>query len=485
MGRGSVRNASCTILDKVNDHMDAPWDRRIINLAYSRLLLPYFEPRSYRGVSKIQREYEATERLPLATNLQTQWRSLLQMLQHAYDTTAFYRQRFDAAGVSVKDIQSPDDLKKIPPVTRDDLRAHALDMCSRSFAPDQLTKAATGGTTDTPVTLYRNASSLPYKNAVQARFNAWADFRPGDKTFFLWGAQSDYAANPSWRWRFYDQRLMRRFWAPTSVFNREVFTNYRDRLNRMRPRVMYAYPTPLALFSEFLSESGADYHRPAVVITTAELLLGDQRALIEQAMGGKVFDHFGARDFGMIAAECAAHDGLHLNPHAAFIEHIPLASMETADLHEMLVTDLLNFGMPLIRYKVNDCSVLGRQDCSCGVGYPKIQKIMGRTTDNFYLADGTVVSGVVARRLGNYCPGIKKIQIVQEALDYFEVRYVTGPGFADSDVQTLRQKLFEAFGKEVRLELRSLPDIERERSGKTRLCISKVGPRGKRGGHPS
>ncbi|MEO5935991.1 MAG: hypothetical protein ABIP81_02150 [Terriglobales bacterium] len=456
--------------------MHASWGRRVINLTYARLLLPYFEPRSYRGVSQIQSQYAAKEQLPLEENLDTQWQSLRKMLQHAYETTPFYRRRFDEAGFSVKQLQSPDDLQKIPPLTRDDLRAHALEMCSNLFTPEQMTKAATGGTTDTPVTLYRNATSLPFKNAVQARFNAWADFRPGDKTFFLWGAQSDYAANPSWRWRLYDQTVMRRFWAPTSVFNREIFEKYRDHLNRMRPRVVYAYPTPLALFSEFLLDSGKEYHRPEVVICTAELLSEDQRSLVEKAMGRKMFDHFGARDFGMIAAECAVHDGLHLNPHSAFIEHIPLAGTENNGLNEMLVTDLLNFGMPLIRYQVNDCSVLGMQECSCGVGYPKIQKIMGRVTDNFYLADGTVVSGVVARRLGNYCPGIKKIQIVQEAFDRFEVRYVAGPGMAESDTQTLRKKIHEVFGN-VQLDLRQVPDIERERSGKTRLCISKVKPK--------
>jgi phenylacetate-CoA ligase len=456
--------------------MDASLGQRLTNWAYAELVLPFFEPRSYRGVSALQRECANHERQPLAQNLAAQWEGVQRILAHAYETTSFYRRRFDEAGVNIHQIQSPADLQKIPPVTRDDLREHAKEMCSHLFTPEQLTKAATGGTTDTPVTLYRNASCLPHKNAVQARFNTWAGFRPGDKTFFLWGAQSDYAANPSWRWRMYDQTLMRRFWAPTSVFNRRIFEDYRTRLNQMRPRVMYAYPTPLALFSEFLLDGKTEFHRPDVVICTAELLAEDQRALIEKAMGCKVFDHFGARDFGMIAAECAAHDGLHLNPHAAYIEHIPLTSMEDENLNEMLVTDLLNLGMPLIRYKVNDCSIVDSQSCSCGVGYPKIQKIMGRTSDNFFLPDGTVVSGVVARRLGNYCPGIKKLQIVQETMSSFEVKYVPGPGFADSDVQMLRSKVREVFGASVQLELRAVKDIERERSGKTRLCISKVKP---------
>lgn len=449
------------------------WGRKLSSRVYAHALLPYFEPRSYRGVTRVAQQYEAMERLPLQVNLDAQWEAVGRMLRHAYETSPYYRRLWKECGISPEQIQSPDDLKQIPALTRDDLRSHGQEMCSSRFTPKEMMKAATGGTTDTPVTLYRSTACLPYKNAVQARFNAWADYLPGDKTFFLWGAQSDYPANPSWRWRFYDQKLMRRYFAPTSVFNPEIFVRYTQKLNTMRPQVIYAYPTPLALFSEYLLASGKDYHRPRVVICTAELLSDEFRAVIQKTFECPVFDHFGARDFGMIAAECSAHDGLHLHPLSAFIEHLPLEG--ESGLTEMFVTDLLNFGMPLIRYKVNDCSLVGPQGCSCGVGYPKIQKVVGRMTDNFYLADGTVVSGVVARRLGNYCPGIRKLQIIQEAVDRFVVRYVPGDEVSEADITMLRKKLEDAFG-DVRLDLQPVADIPRERSGKTRLCITHVKP---------
>lgn len=450
--------------------------RPLINWTYGSVLLPLLERRSYWGVASLERQYAAHEQRTLAENRERQWREMQTMLRHAYETTPFYRRRFDEAGIPPQSIQSPDDLQRLPQLTRDDLRHHVNEMLSARFRPDQLTKAATGGTTDTPVTLYRSAASLPYKNAVQARFNAWAGFRPGDKVFYLWGAQSDYAPNPSWRWRFYDQTLMRRFWAPTSVFNEKVYAEYREILGRMRPRVMYAYPVPLAMFSEYLLAKGGDYHRPEVVISTAELMTDEQRRTIEAAMGSPVFEQYGARDFGMVAGECSAHRGMHWNPHAVFIEQLPLAGMESEGLHEMIVTDLLNFGMPLIRYRVNDCCLPGAQECSCGIGYPKIERVMGRTSDNFYLADGTAVSGVIARRLGNYCPGVSKLQLIQEAYDRFTIRYIAGPGFTPGDVERMREKLLEAFGRTARLDFERVETIERERSGKTRLCISRVTP---------
>ena len=341
---------------------------------------------------------------------------------------------------------TPSDFAKIQPLTRDDIRTHLAELCSDRFAPEELAEAATGGTTDTPVSILRSRSSLPEKNAAQLCFNRWAGFEPGDKVFYLWGARQDYSENPSWRWRLYDRHLMRRVWAPTSLFNESVLESYRISLNRFRPRIIYAYPTPLALFSEYLRDSGKEFHRPTSAILTAEPLLENQRRVIEETLGCRVFEHYGSREFAMIAGECERHQGLHLNPAVAFVEFVPVEGAEVEGLHEILVTDLLNYGMPLIRYRVNDCVLLGAEACACGRGYPLIRQITGRTTDVFHLPNGDFVPGVaLTNRVLKVCPGLKKVQVIQEALDFFRVRYVPGADFVPADLDLLRTNLKKFF----------------------------------------
>ena len=65
----------------------------------------------------------------------------------------------------------------------------------------------------------------------------------------------------------------------------------------------------------------------------------------------------------MVGAECEMHQGMHLNPSAVFVEFMPLQGAEEEGLHEILVTDLLNYGMPLIRYRINDCAILAPNPC--------------------------------------------------------------------------------------------------------------------------
>jgi phenylacetate-coenzyme A ligase PaaK-like adenylate-forming protein len=458
---------------KPNHQPNSP---RLINSAYlagARFLYG----KDYSGLKRNLDDFAARELRPLAENQQRQWDALLGVLRNAYDSTPFYRERFDQAGVRPGDIHSPVDLQKIPPLLREDLRVRHDDLWSRCYARESLREAATGGTTDTPVPILRSPEAIEKRLAVHMRFNNWAGLWPGDKIFYLWGAQSDYAQNPTWRWRFYDRYLMRRVWAPTSLFNEQVMESHLRLLNGFRPRIIYAYPTPLSLFCEYLRSTGKTFHRPHSAICTAEPLLASQRKLIEEVLGCPLFEMYGSREFGMIAADCECHQGLHLNPFTAYIEFLPLPGADTEGMCEILVTDLSNHSMPLIRYRINDCAFPSDQPCACGRGYPLVRQFTGRTGDVFLLPNGDRVPGVaLTNRVLKVCPGLKKVQLIQETLKNFRVRYVPGPSFSSQDLDLLRQNLTKFFPSGLAWQFDQVMDIERERSGKTRFCISRVTP---------
>lgn len=116
-----------------------------------------------------------------------------------------------------------------------------------------------------------------------------------------------------------------------------------------------------------------------------------------------------------------------MNPHASYVEFQSISETSGDGLLEVVVTDLLNYGMPMIRYKINDCVEGGWKRCSCGRGYPLIRGVTGRTGDNFYLSNGDVVPGVsLTNRVIKACPGLKKTQIVQETMDSIRLRFVRG-----------------------------------------------------------
>lgn len=447
---------------------------RIFSDIYMGAFLPGLHPDTYGGLRSRWRRYEEREQMTLARNRELQWQAVVAMLQHAHDTTPYYRRMFESAGIRVADIQTPSDLQKLPVLTKQDIQRGFDDLWSRKYRREELLGAATGGTTDTPVPLLRDAECARERMAVRLRFNAWASLYPGDKVFWLWGARTDFPVAPSWRWRLYDRYLMRRHWAPTSLLNEQVLEQYAQELERFQPKAIIAYPTPLSLFAEYLLGRKGGYFRPASVISTAEPLTPDQRTVIDRAFGS-VFDHYGSRDFGMIAAECEQHAGLHVNPAAVFLEYAPLSS--GSEVREVLVTDLLNHGMPMIRYRVNDCASEYAEPCACGRGYPQMQSLEGRTTDNFYLANGDVVPGVAfTNRLIKVCPGIRKMQLIQEDYTRFRIRYVPSSELREEDLSQVRSKFSDFVGSQVDISFEEVAEIGREASGKTRFAISHVRP---------
>jgi phenylacetate-CoA ligase len=445
------------------------------SLIYSSLILPKFDAKSYAGLYANLSKGRELEGRPLAQNLESQWAKTQAMLRHAYATVPFYRERFDNHGIRPEDIRTPADLQRIPVLTRDDIRNNFERLASTDYKREDLLQAATGGTTDSPVPILRNRECIPLRNAIQAQFESWAGVNPGDKIFWLWGARIDFVENPSWRWRFYDQHLMRRMWAPTSLLNESVLADYAKRLDAFRPDAIIAYPTPLSVFCDYLLATDYKGHLPRTAICTAEPLTGEQREVIERALHCKVFELYGARDFGMVGGECEQHDGMHLNPFTIFAEILPLKDAD--GVSEIIATELLNFGFPLIRYRINDCVYPRSPICACGRGFPLIGKIEGRITDNFYLPNGDLVPGVsLTNRVIKTASGIKKMQVIQERLDAFVIRYVPDSAFNASSIPDLTKKFETFLGSGIQFEFTQVDEIPRERSGKTRLCISKVPP---------
>ncbi|MGH9414674.1 MAG: phenylacetate--CoA ligase family protein [Terriglobales bacterium] len=449
------------------------------NRLYAAAVLPAFDA-GYRGLGRRMAAFRHWELMPAARVGALHLEALRRLLVHADRTCTFYHERFAAAGFQPARLQDAGELERIPPLTRADLQQQGAAIRSRAYAPSVLLAAASGGTTDTPVALWRDAESVRARHALQEMLQGWAGWRPGDKVFHLWGAQADYAAHPSWRWRLYDRYVQQQIWAPTSRLTPEVFEQHRAALNCFRPRIVHAYPTPLALWAEYLLAAGGRLHRPHAIVVTAEALLSGQRRVIERAFGCPIFEMYGSREFGIIAAQCCPHGALHLHPAAAHVELRAVAG-NPGGVKEMLVTDLLGYGMPLIRYQINDCVATEASACGCGRPFPVLPAVAGRTADVFRLPGGVLVPGVsLTNRVVKTAPGLRQTQIIQESERQFRLRYVPGASFREHDLLPLQHKLREFLGEGIAWEFEAVASIPRSASGKTQFCICRVaggGPR--------
>ena len=439
-----------------------------MSIFHTHLLLPLAEPERHAGLARRMREIRRFERMSEKDQRAIQQQRLQRILTHAYNTVPFYRRQFDTAGFRPSDARVDRPLP-LPILKRDDLRDAGDTLLSSAYQLDDLRRAGSSGTTSTPIQFYRDIEALRNKTAIQWQLNSWSGYNPGDSVLMLWGAHRDLAMQPSWRWRLYEERLMRCIPAPSGIINDEILERFRERYESRRPSVLYAYSTVLGAFAAYMQKHGMK-HRPTTVIATAEVMNDENRKLAETVFGVPVTMHYGSREVGMIASECPQHQGLHFHPWSSYVEFDPIGDTPDGPAYRLLITDLLNYGQPFIRYDTGDCVVLADHRCQCGRWFPFIERVLGRVTDGFIFPDGGIVSGTaIATQMamvGETFRAIRQVQFVQRTPLDVHLRYVVAAE-SNSSSQELRSicKGIDALAKQpMRWTLEQVPDIPRESS---------------------
>ncbi len=144
----------------------------------------------------------------------------------------------------------------------------------------------------------------------------------------------------------------------------------------------------------------------------------------------------------------------------------------------MVVTDLWNYGMPFIRYRVGDMAVLSDEVCPCGRTYPLLKRVTGRIADYLVSPEGRYVSGIsLTENFATLIPGLYQAQIVQDAWDHVLIRAVPRPDFGELSRREIARLVRERFGRRMRHDVELVERIRPEPSGKYRFAICKVSSR--------
>jgi aspartate 1-decarboxylase len=171
---------------------------------------------------------------------------------------------------------------------------------------------------------------------------------------------------------------------------------YAANLKRFRPSVITGYPSALTAFSRFCRDTGLDLPSPRAVVTGGERLFAHQRAMIEGVFGAGVYERYGSRRFSIVAHECPEHRGLHIFSDLYHVEVIhesgrPAGKGETG---ELVITDLSNLYMPLIRYRTGDLAVQGGSGCPCGRNLPMLERLEERFDESMVAQEGKIVDHI-------------------------------------------------------------------------------------------
>src|SRR3569833_732173 len=274
-------------------------------------------------------------------------------------------------------------------------------------------------------------------------------------------------------------RLMRTELLPAFEMAAVRLDEFVVRIRALEPRMLFGYPSSLALIARHARERGIALDRLGikVVFVTAERLYDAQRELIEQVFGCPVANGYGGRDAGFIAHQCPA-GGMHITAEDIIVEIVdgegrPLPPGEAG---EVVVTHLATPDFPFIRYRTGDDAALDKNLCACGRGLTMQKEIHGRTTDFILAADGTVMHGLALIYVVRDVVGVENFKIIQDDRLHTRVQLVTGADFAEESVAAIRTGMQRRLGADVEVAVERVAVIPRENSGKHRYVVSHVAP---------
>lgn len=441
--------------------------------AYERLfrgaLYPAYEAGlRRRGTLRYLREYERTQWLPREQLLALQWEKLQRLVAHCWEQVPYYQARWRALGIAGPgDLRSREDFARLPVLTKPEIRANWEAMVAPALRERLLFKT-TGGSTGEPLRFGYTRESYERRIAVMQRGYGWAGARLGQRTLYLWGLPEEQSRKERLYHAAFNRRMLNAFDMHDAHLPR-----YAEAFTRFRPQTVVGYVAPLVRFASWLEQSGLRLPAPARILTAAEALHAPQRALLERVFGCPVFNTYGCRETMLLASECA-HGSLHTTADHVLLE-TGVASAGDEGPREVVITDLHNYGMPLLRYANGDLATPGgRETCTCGRGLPTLRSVDGRKLDALYSVDGRFVPGemVVYAMLG--AQGVRRYQAVQTAPDRVEMRLVRGEDFDAESLEHGRGLLQRALGPTARLEFAFVDEIPLTPSGKHRVTVSEL-----------
>lgn len=400
-------------------------------------------------------------------------RKLRAMVQHAWAASPFYQQKFRRAGLRPDDIRSVDDLRRLPPTTKQELQAAGVPMVrAYGYTGENTIVEATSGSSGTVLQIHHSLDAYDAYAAFAFRHLREIGYRPWQRVAYT---AFDPLLPLPW------ERLGLGVRQQVNLKHKDP-RRYVEDLLRIRPQLITAYPSILLMVINTATPAELARLRPHAIHLHSELLTDGIRRTISAAFGCDCFDDYSTFEFHHVAYECRAHR-YHIaadNVIAEFVrDGAPVGPGEDG---EMLLTGLTNRAMPLLRYAIGDVGRPGDGDCSCGRGFPTMQLIQGRVDDYIVLPGGQSLSPRVINPVFENLPGILEHVLVQESPDYIVVHLNVSTEHRATTPALVERALCELFGAAVRVEVRLTTELERGRTGKLRCIVSKVSaPRGSGG----
>lgn len=399
------------------------------------------------------------------------------LIKHCYENVPYYIELFREMGITPDDINSVEDLKKLPILTKETV----IKNREKIFA-----------------TNYKKSDTIPIHTSGSSgkRLNFWVSKEAWQKEYaFVWARRYIGFARNEKILNFSNSNILMPlkqtkppFWVKSYFSKQVIFSQYHinnknlkeyvKALNDLEYEYIIGFASTIYILANYIYENNIKLNKyPNKIFTSSATIFDYQRILIEQVFNCKIFDSYGSTELASLLTQCK-YGKYHINYEYGITELKEINRENDEIQYEIISTGFLNKAFPLLRYKIGDYVSIKKEqmECKCGNVGPTIERINGRVEDIIITPSGNKIGQLAYIYYDT--PNIKEGQIIQEKLDELTIKIVKRETYSKLDEDRLLNKLKNRLGDEFKYNLVYIDKIPRDLSGKFRGVISKLGNQG-------
>lgn len=422
-------------------------------------------------IPKNLKEIERVEKFSEEQKKEYQIKKLKKLLIHAYKNVPYYKKVLKEAGVIKKNEVNLDNFNKIPILTKDIIRKEGENLYSKDHKERKFYKNTSGGSTGEPVEFLQDKYYDDWNFATKIYYNKILGKDLGEAEIKLWGCDTDIIYGGL----DLKERIM------NFLFNRKFFNCYKfgendikkllELNNSFNPKSYWSYMEASVELAKYLSKNPVKFKSPKYIISTIGPLTEESRQLIKDNLKCKVYNQYGSREVSWIAAEKERE------MEVFFWSNLLEIKNKNQNINKkegsILVTNLNNFSMPLIRYEIGDVAEKGSSFFKEGEieSFFSIKNVLGRTLGFFKKKDDSLVHSHFFVQQFFYRKWIDKFQIIQRDYELIECLI---QGRENKKEMVEMEKLFEKLIGKCEIKWKFVEEIKPMKNGKYLYTISKV-----------
>lgn len=399
-----------------------------------------------------------------------------EIVKFAYNNVEFYKELYDKNNVDINDINSLEDITKLPIITKEQIMESGEKIISKSSNKNKLRYITTGGTSGKPMGIYTDYDNEIIEWANVVAFWSRIGYKLDSSRAVFRGKKLPNIHKGKY---YYYDPIKKELSISTFHMNDKNMYEFYNKLNEYKPEFFHGYMSAIVTFTNFLKKNNLKLkYKLKAILATSENIYDHQRKFIEEYYGARVFSFYGHTERLIFAGECEQSTSYHVNPIYGIAEIIDKNNntVEPGDNGELVGTGFFNKHMPLIRYKTGDIARFKKDnECECGRNHQIIERVEGRWRQEMLVKDdGTLFSMTALNIHSEIASIIEKFQFYQDTPGKIIMNIIPLENASEYEIDILINEITNKIGEGITIDVKIVDAIENKKNCKFTFVNQKL-----------